>query len=142
MMDTPKCLRDPLQQAARMARIHDEHVAMLTAFVDSIRADEHPEVPYSNPLDGAFTLNACSCCRHPGLKRCAAVSYRGMRATRATLPPRVREQRYRPSWCLQNPHECDDVAFFLRIQLEAKHQVEELDRIFESEEPSVMQIRR
>lgn len=68
MSDTPKCLRDPLQWAARMARIHDEHVAPLTAFVDKVRADGRPDVPYFDPLDGGVHAECLFVLEAPGPK--------------------------------------------------------------------------
>lgn len=67
-IDTPKCLRDPLQRAARMARIYDAHVAALTAFVDSIRAEGHPDVPYFDPLDGGVHAECLFVLEAPGPK--------------------------------------------------------------------------
>jgi uracil-DNA glycosylase len=61
-----KCLRDPLQQQARMSRIHDPHVAALSHFVDRVRAEGHPHVPYFDPLDGGVQAECLFVLEAPG----------------------------------------------------------------------------
>ena len=67
-MDTPKSLGDSKHRAQRLARLHEPHVAKLTAFVDSIRRERGcgDAVPYFDPADGGVEAECLFVLEAPG----------------------------------------------------------------------------
>jgi uracil-DNA glycosylase len=65
---TAKCLHDPLLCRLRKLRIHEPHVAALSALVERIRADCHAGVPDFDPLDGGVEAECLFVLEAPGRK--------------------------------------------------------------------------
>lgn len=63
-----KRLRDPIVREQRLASLEQSHVAMLTAFVRSLRGEHGPEysIPYFDPADGGCVAEILFLLEAPG----------------------------------------------------------------------------
>lgn len=69
-MDRPKLLEEPAALRARLAQIHDIHVAPLTAFIHRVRERMGPTaaIPYIDPWDGGIEAEVMFLLEAPGPK--------------------------------------------------------------------------
>lgn len=69
-IDRPKLLGDPDARAARLLQLQEEHIAPLTAFVESLRIEAGPEaaIPYFDPWDGGVAAEVLFLLEAPGPK--------------------------------------------------------------------------
>ena len=69
-VDRPKLLGDPEARAARLLQLQEEHIAPLTAFVQSLRIEAGPEaaIPYFDPWDGGVAAEVLFLLEAPGPK--------------------------------------------------------------------------
>lgn len=74
MTDRPKLLADPVEQAARVARLYETHIAPLTRFVELVRLEAGPEkvIPYFDPWDGGTGAEILYLLEAPGAKAAAS----------------------------------------------------------------------
>src|SRR5712672_3162541 len=68
--DAPKLLANPLANTERLARLHDAHIAPLTAFVENLRAELGTayQIPYFDPWDGGTSARILYLLEAPGSK--------------------------------------------------------------------------
>ena len=68
--DTPKLLADPAACAARSGQLHEPHIAPLTAFVETLRAQvgPHVSIPNFDPWDGGIDAEILYLLEAPGPK--------------------------------------------------------------------------
>jgi uracil-DNA glycosylase len=68
--DKPKSLGSPAARAARLAELRDPHIAPLTAFVDTLRAEmgSDYQIPYFDPWDGGIGAEILYLVEAPGPK--------------------------------------------------------------------------
>ena len=66
----PKSLGSPAARTARQAELRDPHIAPLTAFVDTLRAEmgSDYQIPYFDPWDGGITAEVLYLLEAPGAK--------------------------------------------------------------------------
>ena len=67
-MDAPKSLADASTRLQRMHRLSDPHIAPLTAFVETLRAEKGAaySIPYFDPLDGGVLARVLFLLEAPG----------------------------------------------------------------------------
>jgi uracil-DNA glycosylase len=70
LIDVPKLLGDPMARTARQAELYEPHVAPLTEFVDSLRAEAgpHASIPNFDPWDGGIDAEILFLLEAPGAK--------------------------------------------------------------------------
>jgi hypothetical protein len=69
MIDAPhqsRAMRDPAVREARLAALHQPHIAPLTEFVHSLRTREGNEYPYFDPADGGVNASILFLLEKPG----------------------------------------------------------------------------
>ena len=67
-MDRPKLLEEPVALNARLAQIHDAHMAPLTTFIQRLRERMGPNaaIPYIDPWDGGIEAEVMFLLEAPG----------------------------------------------------------------------------
>lgn len=67
-IDKPKSLCNPIAIQSRLARIFEQHISPLTAFVETIRKETglSREIPYFDPLDGGIKAKCLFLFEAPG----------------------------------------------------------------------------
>ena len=68
--DRAKLLGDPDARAVRLRQLQEPHIAPLTAFVESLRAEAGPDatIPYFDPWDGGVQAEILFLLEAPGRK--------------------------------------------------------------------------
>ncbi len=68
--DKPKSLGSPAARAARLAELREPHIAPLTAFVETLRAEmgSNYRIPYFDPWDGGTAAEILYLLEAPGAK--------------------------------------------------------------------------
>jgi uracil-DNA glycosylase len=68
--DRPKTLGDPEARQLRLTELHEAHIAPLTSFVESLRAEAGPgaAIPYFDPWDGGVEAQILFLLEAPGAK--------------------------------------------------------------------------
>src|SRR5713101_2816922 len=68
--DKPKSLGSPAARTARLAELREPHIAPLTAFVDTLRAEMGSDyrIPYFDPWDGGVAAEVLYLLEAPGAK--------------------------------------------------------------------------
>jgi uracil-DNA glycosylase len=69
-LDRAKLLGDPEARQIRLSQLHEAHLAPLTSFVESLRAEAGPDaaIPYFDPWDGGVEAQILFLLEAPGRK--------------------------------------------------------------------------